>query len=149
MRVILQEKITKLGNVGDLVTVKAGYCRNYLVPQGKAVYATEDNVKAFEVRRAELEKKEQERIESAKQRAEELSKLTITIISRASEEGKLFGSVTPREIAEAATLQKIDLHKSEVHLPEGPIRMTGEYTVDVSLHGDVHSTVKVVVEAEK
>lgn len=145
MRIILQEKIANLGDVGNEVTVKSGYARNFLIPQGKAIPATAENIKIFESRRAELEKRATEVLEQAKQRADKLQTLTITIDAQASEEGKLYGSIGPRDIADAAAMQQIELAKSEVSLPEGPIRLIGEYEVMCNLHGEVSATIKVVI----
>ncbi len=149
MRIILQQKVANLGNVGDLVTVKPGFCRNYLIPGGKAVFATPENIKEFEARRSDLVKKEAERTEQSTQKAEQLAQLIVKMSAKASEEGKLFGSISPREIADSTTVLGVEIHKSEVHLPEGPIRMVGEYEVDICLHGEVTAKLKVVVEAEK
>ena len=148
MRVILQERVANLGNVGDVVTVKPGFARNFLVPYGKAVQATEESIKEFETRRAEFEKREAEKMDAAKSRAETLAEKTVTLKAKASDEGKLFGSIAARDIADAVVAIGIELNKAEVNLPEGPIRLTGEYEVAVTLYGDVQSTVKVVVEAE-
>lgn len=149
MRIILQEKVTNLGNIGDLVTVKAGYARNYLIPGGKAMQANEENIKAFESQRADLEKKETARLQEAKARAEKLAAMTVNLTAKASEEGKMFGSISGREIAAEATSSGVELNKSEVEMPEGPIRVTGEYEVHVHLHAEVTGTLKVVVTAEK
>ena len=149
MEVILLEKVANLGDLGDKVTVKSGYGRNYLVPGKKAVPATADNVKVFEERRAELEKAAAEALAAAQARAEKLAALeNVVIKSNAGEEGKLFGSVSVADIADAVTAAGVEIAKSEVSMPEGPIRMIGEYDVDVHLHSDVTETVKVVVEAE-
>ncbi len=148
MRVILQEKVPNLGTVGDQVTVKAGYARNYLLPYGKAMRATEKSIAEFESRRAELEKRAQDVLDSAKARAEKLAALSIELTAIASDEGKLFGSIGPRDIAEAVTAKGVELHKSEVHLPEGPIREIGEFKVDLQLHSDVNTTIQVKVIAE-
>jgi large subunit ribosomal protein L9 len=147
MRVILQEKVANLGDVGDQVSVKPGYGRNFLLPQGKAVMATADNIADFEKRRAELEKKAAEVLASAEKRAGELAKVTVTIEAQASDEGKLFGSVGPRDVADAVTETGIELAKSEVLLPEGPIRAVGEYDVAVQLHSEVVTNIKVEVVA--
>lgn len=149
MKVILQEKVANLGNVGDLVTVKPGYGRNYLIPYGRAVQATEENTKAFELRRADFERKEAEKLSEAQKRAEKFNDTTLKLAAKASEEGKLFGSITPRDITEAAEKAGIDLHKNEVRMPEGPIRNTGEYTIEIALHSEVTAQVKIIVEAEK
>ena len=143
MKVILQERVVNLGNVGDQVNVKAGYARNFLLPRSKAVQATAANIKAFEVCRSELEKKAAEVLATAQKRAERLTDLTVTIASLASDEGKLFGSIGPRDIVKAVTDAGHPLEKSEVEMPEGPIRALGEYTVNIHLHGEVSTQVKV------
>ena len=148
MQVILLEKIANLGNLGDLVNVKAGYARNYLVPKGLATVATSDNIKAFEERRLELEKASADRLQAAQARASELTGQAVEISGRASEEGKLFGSVSVIEIADAFTAKGFTLAKSEVQLPEGPIKMLGEYDVNVIVHPEVNFDVKVNVVAE-
>ncbi|HIZ49920.1 MAG TPA: 50S ribosomal protein L9 [Candidatus Pseudomonas excrementavium] len=147
MEVILLEKIANLGNLGDKVAVKAGYARNFLLPFGKATPATADNVEAFEARRAELEKAAAERKGEAEARAAKLAELSVTITANAGEEGKLFGSIGTRDIADAVTAAGVELEKSEVRLPEGPLRSVGEFDVAVQLHTDVEATVKLVVVA--
>lgn len=149
MEVILLEKINKLGDLGDQVNVKAGYGRNYLIPVGKAVSATAENVEKFESRRAELEIAQVEGLKAATARAEKLNVTEITLERIAGEEGKLFGSVSAADIAEAVTAVGAELAKSEVRLPEGPLRALGEYEVDVHLHVEVDAKVKVTVVAEK
>lgn len=149
MEVILLEKVANLGDLGDKVTVKSGYGRNYLVPGKKAVPATEDNVKIFEERRAELEKVAAEKLAEAQARVEKIAEVgNIVIKSNAGDEGKLFGSVNVAEVADALTAAGVEVAKSEVSMPEGPIRMIGEYDIDIHLHSDVVQTIKVVVEAE-
>lgn len=148
MEVILLEKIVNLGDLGDTVNVKAGYGRNFLIPQNKAVPATKENVAAFEVRRAELERQEQEKLAQAQARAEQVNGLDITLTAKAGEEGKLFGSITVRDIVDAVAKRGVEIDKSEVHLPEGPIRALGEYEIDVQLHPEVTATVKIGVIAE-
>lgn len=149
MEVILLEKVANLGDLGDKVTVKSGYGRNYLVPGKKAVPATQENVKVFEARRAELEKAAAEALAAAQARGEKLAALeNVVIKSNAGDEGKLFGSVSVADIADAVTAAGVEITKSEVSMPEGPIRMIGEYDIDVHLHTDVAETIKVVVEAE-
>lgn len=147
MKVILQEKIANLGNVGDEVSIKPGYARNYLFPFGKAVPATAENVAQFEKHRAELEKKSAELLADAKERAKKLDGMNIDINAQASEEGKLYGSVGPREIAAAITEKGIELAKSEVLMPEGPIRQAGDYEIDLHLHGEVSATIKLKISA--
>ncbi|MFT3762758.1 MAG: 50S ribosomal protein L9 [Pseudoxanthomonas sp.] len=148
MELILLQKVTNLGGLGDKVNVKPGYGRNYLVPQGKAVPATAENVAAFEAKRAEYEAKAQASHDAAEARKAKLEGASVTIKANASTEGKLFGSVGPRDIAEAFTAAGLPLEKSEVVLGEGAFRNIGEYEVLVKLHADVETTVKVVVEAE-
>jgi large subunit ribosomal protein L9 len=148
MEVILLEKIVNLGDLGDTVSVKSGYGRNFLIPQNKAVPATKGNIEAFERRRAELEKIEQGKFEHAQGRAAKINELDITLTAKAGEEGKLFGSITVRDIVEAAAKRDVEIDKSEVMLPEGPIRALGEYEIDVQLHPEVTATIKIGVIAE-
>lgn len=148
MDVILLEKIANLGNLGDKVNVKGGYARNFLLPQGKATAATAANVEAFEARRAELEKQAAEKKAQADARAAKLAELTVTIAANSGDEGKLFGSIGTRDIAEAVSAAGVELDKSEVRLPNGALRSVGEYDVEVHLHTDVEATVKIVVVAE-
>ncbi len=150
MEVILLENIRNLGSLGDSVDVRSGYGRNYLIPQGKAVPATEANLKAFEERRAELEAKSQSEQAAAQARADKFADLTITMTAKAGDEGKLFGSIGTRDIAEAVNgVIDVELTKSEVAMPEGAIRSIGEYDFAISLHSEVNTTVKVVVVAEE
>ncbi len=148
MEVILLEKVKNLGDVGERVKVRPGYGRNYLIPFRKAVPATPENIQRFEAERAELERKAKEQLEAAQQRRGRLEGLTVTITSKAGDEGRLFGSVGVRDIAEAVTAAGVPLAKNEVSLPEGPIRTVGEYEVTVHLHPDVEGTVKVNVVPE-
>ena len=148
MELILLEKVLNLGDLGDKVDVKPGYGRNYLVPQGKAVPATKANIAAFEERRAELEKAAVKKLSSAEERLGALEGFEITLQANASEEGKLYGSIGPREIADAVTQAGPNLEKAEVIMGEGPIRYTGEHEVLVHLHADVETTIKVTVVAE-
>ncbi len=148
MQLILLQKVVNLGNLGDKVNVKPGYGRNFLVPQGKAVPATAANVAEFEARRAEYEAKAQAQLGDAESRRAKLEGASVTIYANASTEGKLYGSVGPREIAEALTKQGMPVGKSEVVMGEGPIRMVGESEIMVHLHADVELPVKIVVEAE-
>ncbi|MBY6210018.1 MULTISPECIES: 50S ribosomal protein L9 [Microbulbifer] len=148
MEVILLDKVGKLGNVGDRVEVKAGYGRNFLLPTGKAVLANAANVAEFEAKRAELEAAAAAKVSEAEGRAAQLVELVVTIAANAGDEGKLFGSIGTRDIAEAITAAGVAVSKAEVKLPEGALRELGEYDVDVQLHADVISSVKVVVEAE-
>ena len=148
MQVILLEKVGRLGNLGDKVNVKPGYGRNFLLPYGKAVAATETNVAEFEKRRAELEAAAAERRTAAEARAAKLAELSVTIGANAGDEGKLFGSIGTRDIAEAVSKAGVAVDKSEVRLPNGVIREVGEYDVDVQLHSDVTQAVKIIVVKE-
>ncbi|WP_067586198.1 50S ribosomal protein L9 [Endozoicomonas ascidiicola] len=148
MEVILLEQIAKLGKLGDKVTVKNGYGRNFLIPFGKALPATEANLATFETRRAELEKAAGDLLSSAQKRAAEMAEIELTLTAKAGDEGKLFGSIGPRDLAEAITSAGVAVAKSEIRLPEGPIRATGEYDVGIQLHSDVAATIKVFIEAE-
>lgn len=148
MNVILLEKIGRLGNLGDQVKVKPGFARNYLLPQGKAVKATEENVKQFEARRAELEKAAQEVLQAAQARADVMAGMAVTIAARAADEGRLYGSIGPREVVIALEKMGTKVQKSEVHLPNGPLHTLGEHEVKVQLHSDVSVTVKVNIIPE-
>jgi len=148
MDVILLEKVANLGSLGDKVKVKAGYGRNFLLPYGKAVAATADNLKAFEERRAELEKAAAEKLAAAQARGEALEGASVTITSKAGEEGKLFGSIGVRDIADAITAAGTDVEKSEVRLPEGPLRVVGDYEIELQLHSDVTVHINLAVVAE-
>ena len=148
MELILLQKETNLGVLGDKVNVKPGYGRNYLVPQGKAVPATAANVAEFEAKRAEYEAKAKAVHDEAEGRAAKLEGASVTITANAATEGKLFGSVGPRDIADAFTAAGLPLEKSEVIMGEGALRNVGEYEIVVKLHADVQTTVKVVVQAE-
>lgn len=148
MEVILLEKIANLGNLGDKVTIKPGYGRNYLVPQGKAVVATAKKIAEFEARRAELEKIAAEKLSAAQARANALSKLEIIITHKAGDEGKLFGSIGTHNIADAITAAGVAIEKHEVRMPTGTIRQVGEYDIDINLHTDVVVTIPVKVAAE-
>lgn len=143
MEVILLERIRNLGALGEKVKVKSGYGRNYLVPQGKAVYATPANVAKFEARRAEFEKIAADHVAEAQARQKALLALgVITIAAKAGEEGKLFGSIGTRDLADAITVAGVEVAKSEVHLPAGSIRTTGEYDILVEFHSDIEAMVK-------
>jgi large subunit ribosomal protein L9 len=148
MELILVQKVKNLGALGDKVKVRPGYGRNYLVPQGKAVFATAGNIADFEKRRAEFEAKASGQLSDANARREKLESAVVVIHANASTEGKLYGSVGPRDIAEAFTAAGYPLSKAEVILPDGPLRRTGEHEVHVALHADVHCTVKVNVQPE-
>ena len=148
MDVILLEKVGKLGNVGDKVAVKAGFGRNFLLPSGKAVIANAANMADFEARRAELEAAADAKKADATARAEKLAELEVKIIAKAGDEGKLFGSIGTRDIADAITAAGVDVAKAEVKLPEGTLREVGEYSIDIQLHVDVLQAITLVVEAE-
>ncbi|GAA6172443.1 50S ribosomal protein L9 [Colwellia sp. KU-HH00111] len=149
MEVILLDKIAKLGGLGDKVTVKSGYARNYLLPQGKAVFASSANVEHFEARRAEIEANLAQVLATAQARAAKIVELAeITIASKAGEEGKLFGSIGTRDIADAITEAGVEVTKAEIRLPLGAIRETGEFDIALHLHHDVDTSIKVTVIAE-
>ena len=148
MQLILLQKVTNLGNLGDKVNVKPGYGRNFLVPQAKAVPATAANVAEFEAKRADYEAKAKASLDGAQGRVAQLEGASVTLKVNASTEGKLYGSVGPRDIADAFTAAGLPLEKSEVVMGEGPIRHIGEFDVLVHLHADVETTVKVVVQPE-
>ncbi|MFT6408344.1 MAG: large subunit ribosomal protein L9 [Arenicella sp.] len=148
MQIILLEKIVNLGNLGDLVNVKAGYARNYLVPQGLATVATEANKATFEERRAGLEKASSDKLQAAQARSKELSGQSVEITSLASVEGKLFGSVGLVEISEAFSAKGLEMTRAEIQLPEGPIKAIGDYQVAVTVHTEVSFSVNVKVVAE-
>lgn len=148
MELILLEKVLNLGDLGDKVRVKSGFGRNYLVPQGKAVPATAENVERFEKMRAELEKAAADKLSSAEDRANALNEVVVQMTANASEEGKLYGSIGPREIAEALEKMGHDVSKREVIMGDGPIRTIGEFEVQLQLHADVDTTIQVVVAQE-
>ncbi|MGV6858131.1 MAG: 50S ribosomal protein L9 [bacterium] len=150
MDIILLEKVENLGSLGDLVSVKAGFARNYLIPSGKAAYATKSNIAEFEARRSELEKAAADLLAAAEARATKLNELEVTIPAQVGTEGKLFGSVTNAEVAAAisgATSEEVE--KREVRMPEGPIRQIGETEITVHLHSDVDAVVKIIVVEEE
>ena len=148
MEIILLEKIPNLGALGDQVKVKPGYARNFLIPKGKATEATKANLARFEARRAELERIAAEALAKAKARAEQLAELIVTLSVKTGSEGRLFGSVGPADIANAVSAAGIELQKQEVRLPTGSIRQIGEYDVDLHLHGEVKTQIRVNVIAE-
>lgn len=146
MQIILLDKVTNLGGLGDKVNVKAGYARNYLVPQGKAVPATKQNIEYFDARRAELEAKLAETLAAAKARADKISALgTVTIATKAGEGGKLFGSIGARDIADAITAAGQAVAKSEIRLPEGVLRTIGEHTVALQIHSEVSASITITI----
>lgn len=149
MEVILLEKMRNLGALGQTVKVKPGYARNYLIPQGKAVYATAVNLAKFEQRRAELEKLAAERMKQSQVKQQQLAALPqIVIIAKAGEEGKLFGSIGTRDIADAICKAGVEVEKRDVCLAEGTIRQAGEYEITLDLDGDVTATIKLKIAAE-
>lgn len=148
MNIILLDKVANLGGLGDQVIVKPGYARNFLFPAGKAVPATKSNVEAFEARRAELEAKIAADLKAAEERAEKVNALeSVVIESKAGDEGKLFGSIGTRDIADAVTAAGVEVQKSEILMPHGTIRETGEYDIELQLHADVTANIKLVVNA--
>lgn len=149
MEVILLERIDNLGGIGDKVKVKPGYGRNYLIPQGKATLATPANLAAFEARRAELEAKAEAELTAARDRAAAVEKLELTIRTKAGVEGKLFGSIGTIDIADAATAAGVPLERSEILLPEGPIRVLGEHTVDIHLYTDMTVPLTITIAEEE
>ena len=149
MQVILLGKIDNVGSLGDLVEVKSGFARNFLLPQGKAEMATPSNIEAFEARRADLEQQQAEQLESARQRAARLEDTTVTVTSRAGTEGKLFGSIGTEEIRAALEAAGHEVEKKEVRLPDGPLRAVGESPVTLHLHGDVDVEITVEVVGEE
>jgi large subunit ribosomal protein L9 len=148
MQIILMEKVVNLGQLGDVVKVKDGYARNFLIPQGKAKRATSNNIAAFEARRAELEAAEAARLAAARAQAEAMADLVVTVAQKAGVDGKLFGSVTNADIAEALGKAGQTVEKMNVRMPDGPLKSLGEHAVTVALHQDVVVEVKVVVVAE-
>ncbi|MGD8567106.1 MAG: 50S ribosomal protein L9 [Gammaproteobacteria bacterium] len=148
MNVILLEKIANLGDLGESVRVKAGYGRNFLIPQGKAVPATPENVEKFEARRAELERIAAEKQATAEARKDAISNLSISLTRKAGDEGKLFGSVGTTDIAQAITDAGVPVEKREIRLPTGPIRQIGDYAIEVELHSDVVAEININVAAE-
>jgi large subunit ribosomal protein L9 len=147
MEIILLQKVDNVGGIGDLVRVKSGYARNYLIPQGKATLATPENKAKFESRRAELEAKAAAELAAAQARAKKLEGLTLKIEMQAGAEGKLFGSVGTVDIAEAVAKQGIEVERSEVRLPDGPLRVVGEHQIELHLHTDVNVGLTVIIEA--
>lgn len=149
MEVILLEKVRNLGNLGDKVSVKSGYGRNFLIPQNKAVFATAKSIELFEQRRAELEKKAQQSLGLAEQRAAKLNDLTLVISAMASDEGKLYGSVGVNEIKDALVVKEVEISKREIVMPEGPLHSIGNYTVEIHVHSDVIAHLQIEIVASK
>jgi len=148
MDLILLEKVQNLGDLGDLVKVKAGFGRNYLVPQGKAALANKENLELFEARRTELEAAAKDKLGQATSRQSSLADVVVEVSANASDEGNLYGSIGPREIAAAVSAAGHEITKSEVIMGEGPLRTVGEFDVVVQLHSDVETTIKVIVHPE-
>ena len=148
MQVILMEKLANLGNLGDVVKVKDGYARNFLIPQGKAKRATDENLKAFEARRAELEKAQAAALEQAKERGAKLDGQALKITQKAGVDGRLFGSVTNYDIVDALKAQGHEVERSQVRMPAGPLKQVGEYPLQIALHTDVVVTITVTVIGE-
>lgn len=149
VEVILLEKVAKLGGLGDKVTVKSGYGRNFLIPQKKAVPATAANVESFEARRADLEKQAAEKLATAEKRAEQLKELELTLAVKAGDEGKLFGSIGTRDLADLISSTGIEANKSEIRLPNGPLRTVGTFEITLQLHADVTTALTVHVVPEE
>jgi large subunit ribosomal protein L9 len=147
MEIILLQKVDNVGGIGDLVRVKSGYARNYLIPQGKATLATAENKAKFELRRAELEAKAAEELAAAQARAKQLEGLVLKIEMQAGAEGKLFGSVGTVDIAEEIGKRGVEVERSEIRLPDGPLRVVGDHQIELHLHADVNVEIKVVIEA--
>ncbi len=148
MQIILLEKVTNLGQLGDVVKVKNGYARNFLVPHGKAKRATPENLAEFEKRRAELEKQQGDILVQAQSRAEKLNGMLVQITQKAGVDGKLFGSVTTADIADALNAQGFEVTKGEIRMPDGPLKQVGDHDVTLGLHSDVTATIKVSVLGE-
>lgn len=145
MEVILLEKVENLGNIGDQVRVKSGYGRNFLLPKGKATLATPENVAIFEARRVELEAKEAGELEAAQARADTLGNMELSVTAKVGVEGKLFGSLGTLDIAEACSAAGVEIQRSEVRLPDGPLRSVGQHEVEIHLHSELNVTIKVNV----
>lgn len=148
MQVILMEKVANLGELGDVVKVKDGFARNFLIPHGKAKRATETNLKAFESRRAELEKAQAETLAKAKARGEKLEGLTIQITQKAGPDGRLFGSVTNYDVVEALQKQGHEVERANIRMPQGPLKQVGDYPIEIALHTDVTVSITVSVLGE-
>ncbi|GAA0320500.1 50S ribosomal protein L9 [Psychrobacter aestuarii] len=148
MQVILLQRIVNLGKLGETVDVKPGYGRNFLIPQGKALPATAANIEKFEARRAELEAEEAAELSAAQTRADALTDVNVIMRAKSGDEGKLFGSIGTRDIAEALTSSGLEVDRSEVKLPEGALRQVGEYNVDIQLHHDVTASILVTILSE-
>jgi large subunit ribosomal protein L9 len=149
MQIILLERVANLGQLGDVVKVKEGYARNFLIPQGKARRATDTAIKEFEARRADLEKAQADRLAAAQAEGAKLNGTTVRITAKAGVDGRLFGSVTNYDISEALTKQGFQVNKAQIRMPQGPLKAVGEHTISVALHTDVVAEVKVTVVGEQ
>lgn len=149
MQVILMDKVVNLGNLGDVVKVKDGYARNFLIPTGRARRATQANMEAFAAQKAELERIAADKLADAQRRSEKLEGASVTISQKAGVDGRLFGSITNADIADALKAQGHEVAKADVRLPEGPLKALGEYPVVLSLHSDVSANITVVVVGEQ
>ena len=148
MQIILLQRIVNLGKLGETVDVKPGYGRNFLIPYGKALPATAVNIEKFEARRAELEAEEKKELDTAQERADALTDVNVIMRAKSGDEGKLFGSIGTRDIAEALTNSGLEVDRAEIKLPEGALRQVGEYNVDIQLHHDVTATILVTILSE-
>ncbi|WP_352338309.1 50S ribosomal protein L9 [Psychrobacter sp. 16-MNA-CIBAN-0192] len=148
MQIILLQRIVNLGKLGETVDVKPGYGRNFLIPHGKALPATAVNIEKFEARRAELEAEEKKELDTAQERADALTDVNVIMRAKSGDEGKLFGSIGTRDIAEALTNSGLEVDRAEIKLPEGALRQVGEYNVDIQLHHDVTATILVTILSE-
>lgn len=148
MQIILLQRIVNLGKLGETVDVKPGYGRNFLIPHGKALPATAANIEKFEARRAELEAEEKKELDTAQERADALTDVNVIMRAKSGDEGKLFGSIGTRDIAEALTNSGLEVDRAEIKLPEGALRQVGEYNVDIQLHHDVTATILVTILSE-
>ncbi len=148
MQVILMEKVANLGNLGDVVKVKDGYARNYLIPHGKAKRATQENLKAFELRRAELEKAQAEQLAKAQERGAKLDGFKLQIAQKAGVDGRLFGSVTNYDIVEGLQKQGHEVERAQIRMPQGALKQVGDYPIQIALHTDVTVTITVSVQGE-
>ena len=148
MQVILMEKVVNLGNLGDVVKVRDGYARNFLIPQGKAKRVTPENLAEFEKRRAELERQQAEKLSAAQEKAAKLEGLMVQITRKAGVDGRLFGSVTNFDVAEALMAQGIEVEKADIRMPQGPLKMIGDAQVQIALHSDVVAAITVSVLGE-
>jgi len=149
MQIILMDKVVNLGNLGDVVKVKDGYARNFLIPTGRARRATQANMEAFAAQKAELERLAAEKLADAQRRGEKLEGFSVSVSHKAGVDGRLFGSITNADIADALKAQGHEVAKAEIRMPDGPLKAIGEYPLVVALHSDVHANINVVVTAEQ